>query len=269
MDDGDLVFRALADKSRRELLDRLYRRAGQSLTELCKGLGMTRPAVAKHLRIAQDANLITVQWRGREKLHFLNPVPINDITERWIGKFERPRLGALSDLRSSLEAPAPADTLADEHRERKTAMNESRYDYVTYVRSPPETVWTALTSAEQMRAYFFGLPFEADLRKGGAWRRLFPDGALMAEGEFVDFEPPSRLTMTWRHAEPEKRAEGFSRCVMELEPAGTATRLTVSHSIAVANSRLIGAVAAAWPQVLSNLKSYLETGEVTLKAPSP
>lgn len=105
MDDGDRVFKALADASRRELLDRLFGRAGQTLGDLCQGLDMTRPAVAKHLRILEDANLVAVQWRGREKLHFINPVPINEITERWIGKFERPRLRTLSDLKDSLETP--------------------------------------------------------------------------------------------------------------------------------------------------------------------
>jgi len=103
LDDGNAVFKALADVSRRELLDRLYARAGQTLGELCQGLDMTRPAVAKHLRILEDANLVAVQWRGREKLHFINPVPINEITERWIGKFERPRLRTLSDLKDQLE----------------------------------------------------------------------------------------------------------------------------------------------------------------------
>src|SRR6185312_12891044 len=106
-DDGDLVFRALADKSRRELLDRLYERGGQSLNELCQGLAMTRPAVAKHLRVLEEASLVTFEWKGREKLHYLNPVPINGIAERWIGKFERPRLRVLSDLKDLLEAPAP------------------------------------------------------------------------------------------------------------------------------------------------------------------
>ena len=101
--DQDAVFRALADASRRSLLDRLFARNGQSLGELCQGLAMTRPAVAKHLRILEDANLVAIQWRGREKLHFLNPVPINGIAERWIGKFERPRLRAISDLKDGLE----------------------------------------------------------------------------------------------------------------------------------------------------------------------
>ncbi len=102
--DEAAVFRALADTSRRQLLDRLHARSGQSLAELCEGLDMTRPAVAKHLRLLEEANLVAVQWKGREKLHFLNPVPINEIAERWIGKFERPRLRTLSDFKDHLEA---------------------------------------------------------------------------------------------------------------------------------------------------------------------
>lgn len=101
--DQAAVFRALADDSRRALLDRLFAESGLSLMELCKGLEMTRPAVAKHLKILEEANLVAVQWKGREKLHFLNPVPINEIAERWIGKFERPRLRVLSDLKDGLE----------------------------------------------------------------------------------------------------------------------------------------------------------------------
>jgi DNA-binding transcriptional ArsR family regulator len=99
----DAVFKALADSSRRRLLDRLHARNGQSLGELCQGLDMTRQAVAKHLAILQEANLVSVRRQGREKLHFINPVPINQIAERWIGKFERPQLGALSNLKKTLE----------------------------------------------------------------------------------------------------------------------------------------------------------------------
>ena len=101
--DDDAVFRALADGSRRLLLDRLHRKNGQSLADLCAGLEMSRQAVAKHLGILEEANLVAVQWAGREKLHFINPVPINGIAERWIGKFEQPRLRALSDLKKALE----------------------------------------------------------------------------------------------------------------------------------------------------------------------
>jgi DNA-binding transcriptional ArsR family regulator len=99
----DAVFKALADKSRRSLLDRLHRSNGQTLTELCEHLDMTRQAVTKHLALLEAANLVTVVWRGREKLHYLNPVPIHEISERWIGKYESHRLEALSELKKKLE----------------------------------------------------------------------------------------------------------------------------------------------------------------------
>jgi len=102
----DDVFKALADPSRRRLLDSLHARNGQTLGELCELLDMTRQAVTKHLDILENANLVATNWRGREKLHFINPVPINDIAERWIGKFERHRLKALSDLKKRLEEDA-------------------------------------------------------------------------------------------------------------------------------------------------------------------
>ena len=147
-------------------------------------------------------------------------------------------------------------------------MIETRFQYVTYIKAPPEAVWDALTSPEAMKTYFFGLPFEAEWKVGGPWRRHFPDGALMTEGEILEFDPPARLVMSWRNAEAEKKAEGFSRCVMEIEAVDTAAKLTVTHSVGVANSKLIAAVAQAWPQVLSNLKTFLETGMVALTAPS-
>ena len=107
--DDDAVFKALADRSRRLLLDRLHRNNGQSLGDLCEGLRMSRQAVAKHLGILEEANLVAVQWAGREKLHFINPVPINQISERWIGKFELPRMRVLSDLKASLEKKSPTE----------------------------------------------------------------------------------------------------------------------------------------------------------------
>jgi uncharacterized protein YndB with AHSA1/START domain len=146
-------------------------------------------------------------------------------------------------------------------------MSESRFQYITYIRATPEKVWEALTSAELMKTYFFGLPFEALLKSGGQWRRFFPDGTLMTEGEFLEFTPPSKLVMSWLNVDPEKKAEGFSRCVMELQPIGSSTRLSLTHSIGVEKSKLIDAVAGAWPQVLSNLKSFLETGSVALTSP--
>jgi len=146
-------------------------------------------------------------------------------------------------------------------------MSESRFQYVTYIRATPEKVWEALNSAELQQTYFFKLPFEAELKAGGAWRRFFPDGKPMTEGEFLEFKPSSRLVMSWLNLDGEKKAEGFSRCEVDLEAKESATKLTVTHSSGVANSKLIAAVTHAWPQVLSNLKSFLETGQVALTSP--
>ncbi len=101
----DKVFKALADETRRKLLDRLHKKSGQTLGELCEQLAMTRQAVTKHLVLLEEANLVVIQWRGREKLHYLNPVPINEIFERWVSKYETPRLAALSKLKKDLENP--------------------------------------------------------------------------------------------------------------------------------------------------------------------
>jgi DNA-binding transcriptional ArsR family regulator len=103
----DAVFKALADASRRKLMDVLHADNGQTLSELCVHLEMTRQAVTKHLVILEEANLVATVWRGREKLHFLNPVPLHEISERWIAKYERPRLDALSELKRDLEKPKP------------------------------------------------------------------------------------------------------------------------------------------------------------------
>jgi DNA-binding transcriptional ArsR family regulator len=110
MSDADLLFKALADPGRRELMDRLNAHDGQTLTELCRHLDMTRQGVTQHLAVLEAANLLAVVWRGREKLHFLNPVPLQEIYDRWIFKFERPRLKALRDLKRQLERRTRADT---------------------------------------------------------------------------------------------------------------------------------------------------------------
>ena len=144
-------------------------------------------------------------------------------------------------------------------------MTESSFHYVTYIGAAPEAVWAALTSPEAMETYFFALPFEADWKVGGHWRRSYPDGALMTEGEILELDRPNRLVMSWRHGDPEKRREGVSRCFMELEAVGAATELAVTHSIETENSRLIASASGAWPQVLSNLKSFMESGEIVLR----
>jgi uncharacterized protein YndB with AHSA1/START domain len=140
-------------------------------------------------------------------------------------------------------------------------MNETKFVYVTYIRATPERLWHALTDPEFQRAYWFGQHQEADWRPGASWKLILPDGRVADAGEVVECDPPRRLVLKWRNEfRPELKNEGYSRCVMELEPAGDATKLTVTHAIDRAESKFIGAVSGGWPKVLSSLKSLIETG---------
>lgn len=142
---------------------------------------------------------------------------------------------------------------------------ESRFVYVTYIRTTREKLWSALTTPEFIRQYWFGVRTEAEWKVGGAWKLSFPDGRTADVGEIVGFEPAQRLAIRWRHElTPELKAEGWTLCTMEIEQAGPAVKLTVTHAIERADSKFIGKVATGWPQILSNLKSLLETGETLL-----
>ena len=142
---------------------------------------------------------------------------------------------------------------------------ESSFVYVTFIRTTPEKLWSALTDPNQMREYWFGMHIESEWEKGAEWRMLFPDGRVGDTGEILDFDPPKRMRLKWRNEfRPELKAEGVSLCTMELEPVGATVRLTITHSIEYANSKFIQAVSGGWPKILSNLKSLLETGDVIL-----
>lgn len=146
-------------------------------------------------------------------------------------------------------------------------MTDSTFLYVTYIRSTPDAVWRALTTSEFSAQYWRGVTAEAEWRVGGPWRLVFPDGRVADQGEIVEFEPPKRLAIKWRHVlRPELAEEGWSHCLMEVEPQEGAVKLTVTHVMEREGSKLIGAVSGGWPQILSNLKSLLETGEVVLPA---
>lgn len=144
-------------------------------------------------------------------------------------------------------------------------MNQSRFVYVTFIRTSTEALWTALTAPEFTRKYWSGLRHETDWKAGGAWKLMFPDGGVADAGEVVEIDPPRRLVLKWRNEfRPELKAEGYSRCEIDLEPADGAVKLTVTHTIDRADSAFIQAVSGGWPRILSNLKSLLETGELAL-----
>lgn len=144
--------------------------------------------------------------------------------------------------------------------------SNATFIYVTFIRTTPERLWSALTSPEFTRKYWYGTHQESDWEAGSSWRLVFADGRVADTGEVVEIDPPRRLVLKWRNEfRPELNAEGYSRCTLALEPVDGAVKLTVTHTMDRAESKLIEAVSGGWPQVLSNLKSLLETGEIVLK----
>jgi uncharacterized protein YndB with AHSA1/START domain len=142
-----------------------------------------------------------------------------------------------------------------------TDTNQSRYVYVTFVRTTPETLWTALISKEFTRQYWFGMHQECDWKPGSPWRLVFADGRIGDMGEILESDPPRRLVIKWRNEfRPELKEEGFARCAMDLEPVDGAVKLTIIHTMDRPESKLIEAVSGGWPRIVSNLKSLLETG---------
>jgi uncharacterized protein YndB with AHSA1/START domain/DNA-binding transcriptional ArsR family regulator len=253
----DVVFRALADPSRRRLLDSLNARNGQTLRELCAGLDMARQSVSKHLDILEAAHLVTTVRRGREKLHYLNAGPINDIGERWITRYDRPRVEALADLKRALEDP----------------MDKPSFVYTTYIRTTPEKLWQALTEPAFTRRYW-GITFGTDWQPGSmmTWQQF---GLSFEDPEQVvlEAEPYTRLSYTWHSVTPELMdqiglsedrrerlaAEPRSKVTFTLEPTGDVVKLTVIHD--GLGDVMESLISQGWPSVLSGLKTLLETGE--------
>ena len=244
----DEVFRALADPTRRQLLDRLHQRNGQTLGELCERAGMARQSVSQHLAVLEAANLVSTSRRGREKLHHLNPVPLHEIQERWIDKFEEPRLRALSAVRRRAE-----DGMTD-----RTAV------YVTYIESTPERVWAALTDPE-LTAVYWGHRNESDWAVGSRWDHVRTDGTGDTDGggTVEEADPPTRLVLSWGPAPDEEG--GISRVTFVVEPGDGIVRLTVTHTDLDPGEQ--AGAADGWAAVLSNLKSLLETGHPLPTAP--
>jgi uncharacterized protein YndB with AHSA1/START domain len=149
-------------------------------------------------------------------------------------------------------------------------MARSTYVYVAYIRTTPERLWQALTDPAFMRQYWFGMHGESDWTAGSPWQLVSSQGQVFDAGEILEADPPRRLVIRWQHQNrPELKAEGASRCTMELEPSGTAVRLAITHTIECDPSKFIEAVSGGWPKVISNLKSLLETGAIALEEAYP
>jgi uncharacterized protein YndB with AHSA1/START domain len=239
----DSVFRALADPTRRSLLDELYVQDGQALGALARGLPMTRIGVMKHLRVLEEAGLVITRRRGREKLHFLNLIPIRLVHDRWVSKYAEPWAATLSGLKTKLEE------------------NTMEKVFEIYIKTNPERLWEAITDPDLRQTYSFGLRVMSDWTPGSRYEAVHASTpGVFCEGENLEVDPPRRLVQSFTALWGEDvRAEGTSRVTWEIEPIGDSCRLTVTHDQLRedTNNQIYG----GWPMILSGLKTLLETGE--------
>ena len=245
----ELIFRALAHPDRRLLLDRLFERDGQPLGELAAHLpSMTRFGVMRHLGVLEEAGLVTTHRSGREKLHYLNPVPIRLVHDRWIGKFAEPVVARMVAIKHELEA---------------SSMERPDHVYAIYIKASPERIWRAMTDGTETARYFYGTSIESDFTPGSRVVYTYPDGRLASEGEILEVEPPHRLVMTFQALwDPDLVAEGpvTESWVLEAVGEGT-TKLTVTMSGIVPGSKTEADFAGGIVFIVSGLKTYVESGE--------
>ena len=241
--DMDTIFKALNDPSRRDLLDRLRRKDGQTLQELEAGQEMTRFGVMKHLKVLEDASLIVTRKQGRFKYHYLNALPLQEVMDRWVAPFLQPQARALSELKAKLE--------------RDTKMSKPDFMMQTFIRCTQDALWSALTEADQMAAYHFACNVvEGNAEVGGTTAFIRPDGSAMLRQVTTAKDPKSRIAMTFEplFMGPDAPA---SHMVYMIEPQGEACKLTIEHyDIAPGQEGF----AEGWARLTASLKSYLETG---------
>lgn len=245
----DGVFKAINDPSRRLLLDVLFEEDGQSLGALCEHLGeMTRFGVMSHLGVLEDAGLITTRKVGRSKLHFLNPVPIREIHDRWISKFAEPTVSAIAGIKRRLEGDVQ--------------MSQPVHVYQAYIGAPVDAVWNALVDGDITVQYFYGTKVESGWEVGDAIRYLADDGSVVADGEVLAIDAPHKLEMMF-HArwDPDLEAEGPVREVWIVEEAGPMTRLAVELYDIGVETKTYTDFTNGFPFIISGLKTLLETGK--------
>jgi DNA-binding transcriptional ArsR family regulator/uncharacterized protein YndB with AHSA1/START domain len=260
MTEIDEVFKALADPSRRLLLDSLNARNGQTLRDLCAELSMARQSVSKHLAVLEAANLVTTVWRGREKLHYLNAEPINAIADRWINQYDRVRVQTLADLKIALET--------------EQMSNNAEFVYTTYIRTTPERLWQAITDPAFSNRYM-GHALVSDFKKGSSYVWSDCTGLEIEDPEqqvILESEPYSRLAFTFHTFVPEltelgldgdvvkkAAAERRSKVSFDIEPVDDGqVKLTVIHDDFPSESTVRELISGGWPWKLSNLKTALE-----------
>ena len=250
--EDEAVFRALADPTRRRLLDRLFARDGRTLTALESELPMTRFGVMKHLRVLAEAGLITTRKVGRERFHYLNPVPIQRISDRWINKYAAVRASALADLKTALEGGTGM-----------ASDSKPKLVYQIIIKAPQERVWAAITTPEFTARYYYGSTLTTDLTVGSPFTYHMPNGAPIVEGAVLASEPPTRLVHSYHSFWPPMNEDAPTRVTWELESMpGGVTKVTVVHEdFQGQTATYAGLQSGGWTWILSNMKTLLETGE--------
>lgn len=253
----ELIFRALADPTRRKLLDLLKVKEPQTLSSLVEQIGadggdqtMTRFGVMKHLAQLEEAGLITARKVGREKLHYLNAAPIQLIADRWISRFAKPWVQHLSDVKAIAE--------------RTHSMTPSpRQIYEVFIKADAPTIWRALTDPNMTAQYYYGSKIDSDLKHGSPLRYMVPgDDAVMLDGTIVEIDPPHKLVTTFAaHWEPDFKGDRPSRVTYEITPIGGMCKLTLIHDDFDGETATFKAVAGGWSMILSGLKTLIETGK--------
>jgi uncharacterized protein YndB with AHSA1/START domain/DNA-binding transcriptional ArsR family regulator len=254
----DEVFRALGDTSRRTLLDRLFERDGQTLGDLGEALPeMTRFGVMKHLRVLEEANLVTSRKVGRERHHYLNPIPIRQIHDRWLDRYAVRAADLLTDLKTILEI----DPMTLPDTAATGAETAPRHVFATYIRATPEAIWQALTESDFTTRYWYGGTVHSDWNPGSPWELRTSGGQVGITGEILESDAPKRLAVTYNQAWA-GGGEPPSRVTFEIEAAGPGIqKLTVVHETDPGTTTRIAEVAAGWPFIIAGLKTLLETGE--------
>lgn len=247
--EDDAVFKALADAHRRTLLDVLFQRDGQTLGELCTHLPMTRYGVMKHLQILEDAGLITTHKEGREKYHYLNPIPLQDAYDRWVSKYAQPWSQSLTGLKYALESDAMS--------------SKPVHKMQIFIRTTPEKLWEALTNGQITQQYYIANSrVESTWQTGAPYRYVNAAGEVLIEGIVTTYEPYSRLGMSFNPVWlPEDVRGDITDVLFEIEPVKAACKLTLTHAGLDPASPLTGRIQTGWAQITSSLKSLLETGE--------
>lgn len=246
----DAIFRALNDSHRRHVLDLLHERDGQTTTELESAFkDITRFGVMKHLGILEEASLITTKKHGRFKYHYLNPAPLQEMSDRWISRFAAPWVQTMINVKSILEK---------EH----IMAAKPKHIFVSVIKTTPEKLWSALTDGKITPAYYYGGALQGDIKAGNEYSYIAPDNSVFVRGKILEANPPKKLVATFKGEwMPGMENDTPTRVTYEIEQQGECCRLTLTHDEFEGETATYQNSGGGWPGILSGLKTLLETGQ--------